>query len=136
MFEKERLADSCDFASLISQPNPWRRACAPSIVRPNWKKRHRARSSNGAAGRLCRAERIEGDVGVTGGWIQGKPVNALMRQLMEDARDDDVYVADETPAFYASQILERWGWLSLRRGWGNSLWVRLTDRGREVLRDA
>jgi hypothetical protein len=73
---------------------------------------------------------------VTGGWIQGKPVTALMRELMENARDDDVYVADESPAFYASLILERWGWLTMRRERDKSLRVRLTDRGHQVLKDA
>jgi hypothetical protein len=54
---------------------------------------------------------------------------------MEDARDDDVYVSDESPAFYASLILERWGWLSVRRERDKSLRVRLTDRGHQVLKD-
>jgi hypothetical protein len=71
---------------------------------------------------------------VTGGWIQGKPVTALMRQLM--ARDEDLLVADDTQEFYASLILERWGWLKVRHERDRSLRVRLTDRGREVLRDA
>jgi hypothetical protein len=75
-------------------------------------------------------------VGVTGGWIQGRPVTALMRQLMDDARDEDLLVADDTPEFYASLILERWGWLRVRRERDRSLRVRLTDRGCEVLRDA
>jgi hypothetical protein len=75
-------------------------------------------------------------VGVTGGWIQGKPVTALMRQLMDDARDEDLLVAVDTPEFYASLILERWGWLRVRRERDRSLRVRMTDRGCEVLRDA
>jgi hypothetical protein len=75
-------------------------------------------------------------VGVTGGWIQGKPVTALMRQLMDDARDEDLLVAVDTPEFYASLILERWGWLRVRRERDRSLRVRMTDRGGEVLRDA
>ena len=73
---------------------------------------------------------------MTGGWIQGKPVTALMRQLMDDARDEDLLVADDTPEFYASLILERWGWLRVRRERDRSLRVRMTDRGCEVLRDA
>jgi hypothetical protein len=75
-------------------------------------------------------------VGVTGGWIQGKPVTSLMRQLMDDARDEDLLVAVDTPEFYASLILERWGWLRVRRERDRSLRVRMTDRGCEVLRDA
>ena len=73
---------------------------------------------------------------MTGGWIQGKPVTALMRQLMDDARDEDLLVADDTPEFYASLILERWGWLRVRRERDRSLRVRMTDRGCKVLRDA
>ena len=73
---------------------------------------------------------------VTGGWIQGKPVTALMRQLMDDVRDQDLLLEDSTPEFYASLILERWGWLTVRHERDRSLRVRLTDRGREVLRDA
>ena len=57
--------------------------------------------------RRCRTERTD----VAGGWLQGKPVTALMRQLMDDARDEDLLVADDTPEFFASLILERWGWL-------------------------
>lgn len=53
---------------------------------------------------------------MTGGWIQGKPITALMRQLMDDARDEDLLVADGTPEFYASLILERWGWLKVQSG--------------------
>jgi hypothetical protein len=75
-------------------------------------------------------------VDVTGVWIQGKPVTALMRQLMDDTRDEDLIVADHTPEFYASLILERWGWLRVQREQDRSLRVGLTDRGREVLRDA
>ena len=75
-------------------------------------------------------------MGVTGGWLQGKPVTALMRQLMDHARDEDLLVADDTPEFYASLILERWGWLRVRHERDRSLRVRLTDRGWEVLRDA
>jgi hypothetical protein len=59
-----------------------------------------------------------------------------MRQLMDDARDEDLLVADDTQEFYASLILERWGWLKVRHERDRSLRVRLTDRGREVLRDA
>jgi hypothetical protein len=75
-------------------------------------------------------------LGVTGGWIQGKPVTALMRQLMDNARDGDLLLEDDTPEFYASLILERWGWLTLRHEQDRSLRISLTDRGREVLRDA
>ena len=32
-----------------------------------------------------------------------------MRQLMDDVRDEDLIVADDTPEFYAPLILERWG---------------------------
>ena len=73
---------------------------------------------------------------LTGGWIYGKPVTALMRRLMDEARDQDLLVADDTPEFYASLILERWGWLQVRRERDRSLRIHLTDRGREVLRDA
>jgi hypothetical protein len=72
---------------------------------------------------------------VTGGWIQGKPVTALMRQLMDDARDGDLLLEDDTPEFYATLILERWGWLRVRHEQDRSLRVGLTDRGREVLSD-
>jgi hypothetical protein len=58
---------------------------------------------------------------VTGGWIQGKPVTALMRQLMDEARDENLLVADDTPEFYASLISERWGWLRVRRERDGSL---------------
>ena len=58
---------------------------------------------------------------MTGGWIQGKPVTALMRQLMDDARDEDLLVADDTQEFYASLILERWGWLKVRHELSTSL---------------
>jgi hypothetical protein len=73
---------------------------------------------------------------LTGGWIHGKPVTALMRRLMDEARDQDLLVADDTPEFYASLILERWGWLQVRRERDRSLRIHFTDRGREVLRDA
>jgi hypothetical protein len=59
-----------------------------------------------------------------------------MRQLMDDARDEEILVTDDTPEFYASLILERWGWLRVRRERDRSLRVHLTDRGRDVLRDA
>jgi hypothetical protein len=52
---------------------------------------------------------------VAGGWLQGKPVTVLMRQLMDDARDEDLLVADDTPEFFASLILERWGWLRMQK---------------------
>ena len=72
---------------------------------------------------------------MAGGWLQGKPVTALMRQLMDDARDGDLLLEDDTPEFYASLILERWGWLQARRERDGSLLIHLTDRGREVLSD-
>ena len=68
-------------------------------------------------------------------WIQGKPVTALMRQLMNEARDEDLLVADDTPEFFASLILERWGWLRMQKERDGSLHICLTDRGREVLSD-
>jgi hypothetical protein len=55
---------------------------------------------------------------------------------MDDARDEEILVTDDTPEFYASLILERWGWLRVRRERDRSLRVHLTDRGRDVLRDA
>ena len=58
-----------------------------------------------------------------------------MRQLMDDVRDEDLIVADDTPKFYASLILERWGWLRVQHGRDQSLRISLTDRGREVLSD-
>jgi hypothetical protein len=70
---------------------------------------------------------------VVGGWMQGKPVTTTMRELLEDARDKEVYVADESPAYYASLILERWGWLTVQRQQNRSLRVGLTDSGREAL---
>ena len=73
---------------------------------------------------------------MTEGWIQGKPVTALMRQLMDDARDGDLLLEGHTPEFYASLILERWGWLRVQHERDRSLRIGLTDRGREVLRDA
>jgi hypothetical protein len=36
-----------------------------------------------------------------------------MRQLMDTARDGDLLLEDDTPEFYASLILERWGWLTV-----------------------
>ena len=59
----------------------------------------------------CPVARTEKDLGVTGGWIEGKPVTALMRELMNDAQDGDLLLENGTPEFYASLILERWGWL-------------------------
>jgi hypothetical protein len=72
----------------------------------------------------CRAERIERIVGVTGGWIQGKPLTALMRELMNDAQDGDLLL-----------ILKRWGWLRVQHEQDRSLRIGLTERGREVLSD-
>ena len=72
---------------------------------------------------------------MAGGWLQGKPVTALMRQLMDDARDEDLLVADDTPEFFASLILERWGWLRMQKERDGSLRICLTDRGREALSD-
>ncbi len=68
-----------------------------------------------------------------GGWIQGKPVTALMRQLMDEARHEDFLVAEDTAEFYASRVLERWRWLRVRRQQDRSLRIGLTDLGREVL---
>ncbi len=73
---------------------------------------------------------------MNGGWIQGKPVTALMRQLMDEAQDGDLLLENGTPEFYASLILERWGWLRVQHEQDRSLRIGLTDRGREVLRDA
>ena len=68
-----------------------------------------------------------------GGWIQGKPVTALMRQLMHEARDEGVVVVEGAKEFYASLILRRWGWLeSTRVGDGTHI-LRLTRRGHSVL---
>jgi hypothetical protein len=69
-----------------------------------------------------------------GGWIQGKPVSALMRQLMHEARSGEgVVVVEDTREFYASVILRRWGWLdSTPVGEGTHI-IRLTPRGHTVL---
>jgi hypothetical protein len=70
---------------------------------------------------------------MSGGWIQSKPVSALMRQLMHEARGDGVVVAEDTRKFYALLILRRWGWLeSTRVGDGTHI-IRLTPRGHTVL---
>ena len=73
---------------------------------------------------------------MNGGWIQGKPVTALMRELMNDVQDGDLLLENGTSEFYASLILERWGWLRVQHEQGRILRISLTDRGREVLRDA
>jgi hypothetical protein len=72
-----------------------------------------------------------------GGWIQGKPVTALMRQLMQEARGEGAVVVGGAREFYAALILRRWGWLeSTRVGDGTHI-LRLTRRGHHVLeRDA
>ena len=65
--------------------------------------------------------------------MQGKPVSALMRQLMHEARDEGVVVVEGAKEFYASLILCRWGWLeSTRVGDGTHI-LRLTPRGHTVL---
>ncbi len=56
-----------------------------------------------------------------------------MRQLMDEARQEDFLVAEGTAEYYASLVLERWGWLKVRRQRDRSLRIGLTDRGREVL---
>jgi hypothetical protein len=67
------------------------------------------------------------------GWIQGKPVTALMRQLMQEARDEGAVVVEGAREFYASLILCRWGWLeSTPVGDGTHI-IRLTRFGRNVL---
>jgi hypothetical protein len=53
------------------------------------------------------------DVGVIGGWIQARPVTAVMRRLLQDARDQEIVVRDGSPEFYSSLILKRWEWLEL-----------------------
>ena len=65
--------------------------------------------------------------------MQGKPVTALMRQLMHEARDEGAVVVEGAREFYASLILHRWGWLeSTRVGDGTHI-LRLTPRGYNVL---
>jgi hypothetical protein len=48
-------------------------------------------------------------MGVTGGWIQGKPVTALMRQLMKDGATKTGLWRTTPRSSIASLILERWG---------------------------
>jgi hypothetical protein len=65
--------------------------------------------------------------------MQGKPVSALMRQLMHEARDEGAVVVEGAKEFYASLILRRWGWLdSTPVGDGTHI-IRLTPRGHNVL---
>jgi hypothetical protein len=65
--------------------------------------------------------------------MQGKPVTALMRQLMHEARDEGAVVVEGAREFYASLILRRWGWLeSTRVGDGTHI-LKLTRRGHNVL---
>jgi hypothetical protein len=65
--------------------------------------------------------------------MQGRPITALMRQLMYEARGDGVVVVDGTDEFYASLILRRWGWLeSTQVGDGTHI-LRLTPLGHNVL---
>jgi hypothetical protein len=67
------------------------------------------------------------------GWMQGRPVTPLMRQLMHDARNQDVIVHDGSSEFYASLILTRWGWLECTRVGNGTYIIRLTPLGRKVL---
>ena len=67
------------------------------------------------------------------GWLQGKPVTPLIRQLMYDARDQDVIVPDGSSEFYASLIIQRWGWLECTLVDDRTYIVRLTPLGRKVL---
>ncbi|MBV8398454.1 MAG: hypothetical protein JOZ17_06915 [Acetobacteraceae bacterium] len=52
---------------------------------------------------------------------------------MDEARHEDFLVAEDTAEFYASLVLERWGWLRVRRQRDRSVRIGLTDRGRDVL---
>jgi hypothetical protein len=67
------------------------------------------------------------------GWMQGKPVTPLMRQLMHDARDQDVIVHDGSREFYASLIIQRWGWLESTRVGDGMYIIRLTPLGCKAL---
>jgi hypothetical protein len=65
--------------------------------------------------------------------MQGKPVTALMRQLMQEARGEGMVVVEGAREFYASLILRRWGWLdSTPIGDGTHI-IRPTPRGHNVL---
>jgi hypothetical protein len=66
--------------------------------------------------------------------MQGKPVTALMRQLMQDARDDEgAVVVEGAKEVYASLILCRWGWLESTQVSDGTHVLRLTRRGHNVL---
>ena len=67
------------------------------------------------------------------GWLQGRPVTPLIRQLMHHARDQDVIVPDGSREFYASLIIQRWGWLECTLVGDRTYIVRLTPLGRKVL---
>jgi hypothetical protein len=67
------------------------------------------------------------------GWLEGKPVTPLMRQLMHDARDQNVIVHDGSREFYASLIIQRWGWLECTLVGDRMNIVRLTPLGRKAL---
>ena len=67
--------------------------------------------------------------------MQGKPVSALMRQLMHEARDEGAVVVEGAREFYASLILRRWGWLESTRVGDGTHVLRLTRRGHNVLDD-
>jgi hypothetical protein len=69
---------------------------------------------------------------IQGGWIAGKPVTKLMRQLLQDLQDDALLVSDDTREFYAALILARWKWVSLDRE-DRKVRVSLTDIGQEAL---
>jgi hypothetical protein len=66
--------------------------------------------------------------------MQGKPVSALMRQLMHEARDGEgAVVVEDTKEFYAALILRRWGWLESTQADDGTHIIRLTRRGHTVL---
>jgi hypothetical protein len=69
------------------------------------------------------------------GWLRGKPVTLLMRQLMHDARDQDVIVHDGSREFYASLIIQRWGWLECTRVGDGMYIIQLTPLGCKALDD-
>jgi hypothetical protein len=52
---------------------------------------------------------------------------------MHHARDQDVIVPDGSREFYASLIIQRWGWLECTLVGDRTYIVRLTPLGRKVL---
>jgi len=52
---------------------------------------------------------------------------------MDDARDQDVIVHGGSIEFYASLIIQRWGWLEWTLVGDRTCIVRLTPLGRKVL---